>query len=118
MNTFTNHVTDIATNVLKAVIPDFERRVFENIYSLEKMVKAVEKFETVTIVSIEDAVKSLISLVLEKSAQPKEGLTSNEAAATKKKNHFILFLIILYELKRSRKTKTLGYISSKSKHTN
>jgi len=90
-NTVTDRVTHVATEVLKAVIPDFALRVLEYIYPSEKMVKPVEKFETLAVVSIEDAVKPLISLVpevlemvaevKEKCAQPKEGLTTNESAA-------------------------------------
>ncbi|CAF1234383.1 unnamed protein product [Didymodactylos carnosus] len=90
-NTVADQVTHVATNVLKAVIPDFALRVLEYIYPSEKMIKPVEKFETLAIVSLEDAVKPLIELVpevlemvtvvKEKCAEPKEGLTTDESAA-------------------------------------
>ncbi|CAF0809889.1 unnamed protein product [Adineta ricciae] len=90
-NTVTGRVTNVATDLLKAVMPDFALRVLENIFPSEKMIKPVEKFETVLVVSLEDAVQPLVSLVpevlemvaivKEKCAQPKEGLTTDESAA-------------------------------------
>mgnify|MGYP001137565456 CR=1 FL=1 len=90
-NKVTDGLTDVATTVFKAVLPDFALRVLENIYPSQKMVKPVEKFETVTVVSLEDAVKPLVSIVpevqemvvqvKEKCSQPKEGLTTDESAA-------------------------------------
>lgn len=91
VTTVTNTVTDVTTTLLKAVMPDFALRLLENIHPSLKMVKPVEKFESVAVVSLEDAVQPLVSIVPEvremvaavkqKCAQPKEGLTVDESAA-------------------------------------
>ncbi|CAF1338808.1 unnamed protein product [Adineta steineri] len=81
----------MAARFLRDFEPQHARRILDKLALSQEMRKPVENFDSIPVVSLEEAIEPLVSLVTnikemiskakEKCDKPKDGLTTNESAS-------------------------------------
>ncbi|CAF1121663.1 unnamed protein product [Adineta steineri] len=74
----------MAARFLRDFEPQHARRILDELAPSQQMRKPIENFDDIPVVSLEETVESLVSLVpnvKEMVSKPKDGLTTNESAS-------------------------------------